>query len=102
MEAHTAYCGELLRAGKAVVFGPVADAAGVWGLGVLQLDDGADPQDIVANDPVVKANGRFRLSGHPDAASRDAGDLLMDMAHRPCPNADQIGLLERAGRPALG
>jgi uncharacterized protein YciI len=45
--------------GKAVVFGPVADTAGVWGLGVLQLDDGADPQDIVANDPVVKANAGF-------------------------------------------
>jgi uncharacterized protein YciI len=59
MEAHTAYCGELLRVGKAVVFGPVADTAGVWGLGVLQLDDGADPQDIVANDPVVKANAGF-------------------------------------------
>jgi len=59
MEAHTASCGELLRVGKAVVFGPVADTAGVWGLGVLQLDDGADPQDIVANDPVVKANAGF-------------------------------------------
>lgn len=59
MQAHTAYCGELLRAGKAVVFGPVADTAGVWGLGVLQLDDDTDPQDVIANDPVVKADAGF-------------------------------------------
>jgi uncharacterized protein len=42
-----------------VVFGPVADTAGVWGLGVLQLDDDADPQGIIANDPVVKADAGF-------------------------------------------
>jgi hypothetical protein len=35
MQAHVAYCGELLRARKALVFGPVADPAGAWGLGVL-------------------------------------------------------------------
>jgi len=59
MQAHVAYCGELLRAGKALVFGPVADPAGIWGLGVLQLPDDADPQDIIANDPVVKADAGF-------------------------------------------
>jgi hypothetical protein len=59
MRAHTDYCGELLRSGRAVVFGPVADPAGIWGLGVLQLADDADPHDIVANDPVVKADAGF-------------------------------------------
>ena len=59
MQAHVAYCGELLQAGKALIFGPVADPGGVWGLGVLQLSDDADPQEIVANDPVTKANAGF-------------------------------------------
>ncbi|HYZ48754.1 MAG TPA: YciI family protein [Sphingomonas sp.] len=59
MQAHVAYCRELLRAGKALVFGPVADPAGVWGLGVLRLADDADPQDIIANDPVTKADAGF-------------------------------------------
>lgn len=65
MRAHTAYCGELLRAGRALLFGPVADPAGVWGLGVLQLDDDADPQAIVANDPVMKANIGFSYQVMP-------------------------------------
>jgi uncharacterized protein YciI len=73
MQAHTAYCGELLRTGKAVVFGPVADPAGIWGLGVLQLADDADPQDIVANDPVVKADAGFIYQVIPmlQAATRE-------------------------------
>jgi uncharacterized protein YciI len=65
MQAHTAYCGELLRAGKAIVFGPVADPAGVWGLGVLRLPDDADPQAIVANDPVMKADAGFTYQVMP-------------------------------------
>lgn len=65
MQAHTAYCAELLRAGKALVFGPVADPAGVWGLGVLQLSDDADPQEIVANDPTIKANAGFTYQVMP-------------------------------------
>jgi uncharacterized protein len=59
MQAHVAYCRELLDQGNAVVFGPVADPQGVWGLGVLQLPDDVDPQTIVANDPVLKADAGF-------------------------------------------
>ncbi|PAY04836.1 hypothetical protein CK489_29910 [Bradyrhizobium sp. UFLA03-84] len=73
MQAHVAYCGELLQAGKALIFGPVADPAGVWGLGVLQLSDDADPQEIVANDPVTKANAGFTYQVMPmlRAATRE-------------------------------
>ena len=57
---------ELLRhRGRALVFGPVADPAGVWGLGVLQLADDADPQEVVANDPVMKANAGFSYQVMP-------------------------------------
>ncbi|MDI4234441.1 YciI family protein [Bradyrhizobium sp. Arg237L] len=65
MQAHTAYCGELLRAGNAIVFGPVADPAGVWGVGVLQLPDDAEPQTILANDPVMKADAGFTYQVMP-------------------------------------
>ncbi|MBR0752517.1 hypothetical protein JQ604_09995 [Bradyrhizobium jicamae] len=65
MQAHVAYCGALLRDGKALVFGPVADPAGVWGLGVLQLPDDADPQVIIADDPVTKANAGFSYQVMP-------------------------------------
>jgi hypothetical protein len=43
----------------------VADPAGAWGLGVLQLADDADPQDIIANDPVVKAAAGFTYQVMP-------------------------------------
>jgi uncharacterized protein YciI len=59
MQAHAAYCRQLLDSGKAVVFGPVADPDGVWGLGVLQLPDDADPQAVIAEDPAMKANAGF-------------------------------------------
>ena len=73
MQAHVAYCGKLLQAGKAIVFGPVADPLGVWGLGVLQLPDDADPQAIVADDPVMKANVGFTYQVMPmlQAATRE-------------------------------
>jgi uncharacterized protein YciI len=74
MQAHVAYCGELLRAGKAVLFGPVADPSGVWGLGVLQLAADDDPQQIVADDPVTKANAGFTCQVMPmlQAATRES------------------------------
>ncbi|WP_407152238.1 YciI family protein [Bradyrhizobium sp. ORS 86] len=73
MQAHVAYCGELLRAGKALIFGPVGDPAGVWGLGVLQLPDDADPLEIIANDPATKANAGFTYQVMPmlRAATRE-------------------------------
>jgi len=73
MQAHVAYCEKLLEAGKAVVFGPVADPQGVWGLGVLELPDDADPQAIVAEDPVMKANAGFAYQVMPmlQAATRE-------------------------------
>ncbi|MCA1453309.1 hypothetical protein I6F35_08775 [Bradyrhizobium sp. BRP22] len=65
MQAHTACCEELLRVDKAIVFGPVADPAGVWGLGVLRLPDDTDPQSIIANDPVMKADAGFTYQVMP-------------------------------------
>ena len=90
MQAHVAYCGELLRAGKALVFGPVADPAGSWGLGVLQLPDDADPQDIIGQRS--RREGRCRLHLPGDAAgshnSRGQGQAWQaacpDCQHSPC------------------
>ena len=73
MRAHAAYCGKLLEAGKAIVFGPVADPKGFWGLGVLQLPDDADPQTIIADDPAIRANAGFDYQVMPmlRAATRE-------------------------------
>ncbi len=55
MQEHAAYWTALAEQGRAVVFGPVADPEGVWGLVVVAAEDEAEVQAITANDPVRRA-----------------------------------------------
>lgn len=55
MRAHVGYWTELLNAGTAIVFGPVADPKGVWGLGVVRVRDEDQLREVTANDPAIKA-----------------------------------------------
>jgi uncharacterized protein len=55
MSEHTAYWQQLLHDGRVVVYGPVADPEGVWGLGVLRAADRAEALAIGENDPSVTA-----------------------------------------------
>jgi uncharacterized protein YndB with AHSA1/START domain/uncharacterized protein YciI len=59
MQAHVAYWTALLHEGKAVVFGPVADPKGAWGLGVLRGKDRAEVEASLSRDPVILANLGF-------------------------------------------
>ena len=53
MTQHMAYWQDLLAAGRVVVYGPVADPEGVWGLGVLRAADRAEALEIGEADPSV-------------------------------------------------
>ena len=55
MSAHVAYWTDLAERGTAIVFGPVADAKGTWGVGILEVEDEAEIQSLTSNDPVMKA-----------------------------------------------
>jgi uncharacterized protein YciI len=55
MAGHMEYWQQLLRDGKVVVYGPVADPEGMWGLGVLRAADRAEVLAIGARDPSVAA-----------------------------------------------
>ncbi|MCG7596534.1 YciI family protein [Mycobacterium sp. C3-094] len=55
MAGHTEYWKELLAAGRVVVYGPVADPEGVWGLGVLRAADRAEALALGEADPSVIA-----------------------------------------------
>jgi uncharacterized protein len=59
MQKHNSYLQDLLAKKKAIVFGPVADPAGLWGAGVLQLDDGEDAQALMDADPIIQQNIGF-------------------------------------------
>ena len=65
MEEHGRYWQQKLGEGIAIAFGPVADPAGGWGLGLVEARDDAELQTIQAGDPAIKANLGFRYESLP-------------------------------------
>ncbi len=55
MRDHVAYWSSMAEKGTAIVFGPVADPDGDWGLGILEVEAEQDVQLITSNDPVIRS-----------------------------------------------
>jgi uncharacterized protein YciI len=55
MQEHVVYWKGLADKGVAVVFGPVLDPNGVWGVAVVETTDEAEARALVPNDPTFKA-----------------------------------------------
>ena len=53
MGRHAAYWQRLIDSGQMVVFGPVLDDTGSWGLGVVEAEDEDELRTLVAGDPAV-------------------------------------------------
>jgi uncharacterized protein len=53
MASHAAYWQPLIDSGRMVIFGPVLDSSGSWGLGVVEADDEEEFRAFAAGDPVV-------------------------------------------------
>jgi uncharacterized protein len=53
MGRHAGHWQPLIDSGQMVVFGPVVDSTGSWGLGVVEADDEDELRRFAANDPVV-------------------------------------------------
>jgi uncharacterized protein len=53
MGRHVAYWQDLLSKRTAVVFGPVLDPTGTWGLAVVAAETEADVRRLGDNDPAV-------------------------------------------------
>ncbi len=51
MSRHVAYWSDKAAQGIAVVFGPVMDPAGVYGIGVYAVEDEAEMRDLLDHDP---------------------------------------------------
>jgi uncharacterized protein YciI len=64
MQRHVAYCSEKAAQGIAIVFGPVMDPQGVFGMGVYQVQDEAEMNAILEHDP---ANGLLQFEVLPMA-----------------------------------
>jgi uncharacterized protein YciI len=53
MGRHAAYWKPLVESGAMVVFGPVLDGSGSWGLGVVEAEDEEAIRAFAAQDPAV-------------------------------------------------
>ena len=53
MGRHTAHWQSYIDSGLMVVFGPVLDDTGSWGLGVVEAEDEDEVRAFAARDPVV-------------------------------------------------
>jgi uncharacterized protein YciI len=53
MSRHAAYWQPFIDSGRMVVFGPVLDDSGSWGLGVIEAEDEEELRAFAAGDPVV-------------------------------------------------
>ncbi len=62
MDRHVAYWSEKATQGIAIVFGPVMDPKGVYGMGVYQVQDEAEMHELLKHDP---ANGLLQYEIFP-------------------------------------
>jgi uncharacterized protein YciI len=53
MGRHAAYWQRFIDSGQMVVFGPVLDTTGSWGLGVVEAEDEDEMRAFAAEDPAV-------------------------------------------------
>ncbi|GAC1351472.1 MAG: hypothetical protein NVSMB1_04840 [Polyangiales bacterium] len=65
MIAHVGYWRNLLNQGVAIVFGPVADPKGGWGVGIVEVDGKEALTPIEANDPAILAGLGMRYEVLP-------------------------------------
>jgi uncharacterized protein len=68
MGEHASYWQELLAGGDVVVYGPVDDPAGTWGLAVFEAHDEVAAHAIAEDDPAVRS-GMCTFALHPMAVA---------------------------------
>jgi uncharacterized protein YciI len=62
MGRHAAHWQPLVESGQMVVFGPILDDTGSWGLAVVETDDEDELREFAANDPViVTGTGEYEI-----------------------------------------
>lgn len=70
MQRHVAYWSERMAAGVAIAFGPVADPAGGWGLGLVEVADAAALAELQAGDPALALGMRYEALAMPRLVHR--------------------------------
>src|SRR5215831_16447120 len=65
MQEHAAYWKNLAEKGVALVFGPVGDPKGVYGICVTQVENEEQITSITAIDPVIQSGLNFMFETYP-------------------------------------
>jgi hypothetical protein len=73
MDQHVVYWSEKAACGIAIVFGPVMDPKGVYGIGVYQVEDEAEMSALLEHDP-AKGLLRYEVLPMPRAVVGIFGD----------------------------
>jgi uncharacterized protein YciI len=71
MSQHVAYYAKLHQQGRVIVYGPVRDSTGSWGLGVIEAEELDDVKAIAERDPAASSG----------TCSYDLGVLVQAMLH---------------------
>jgi uncharacterized protein len=56
MQEHSLYLKDLQEQGIALIYGPVFDLKGAWGLAVIESESEEKARMFMDNDPTIKAN----------------------------------------------
>lgn len=71
MQEHANYWKHLTDGGTAIVFGPVLDPKGIWGVAIVEVADEQYARILGTNDPAVKGAGlTFEVYSMPGAIVR--------------------------------
>jgi uncharacterized protein len=63
MQSHAIYLKKLQDQGVVLVYGPVQDANGAWGLAILECETEEQARGYMDNDPTVKAHlNRYEIA----------------------------------------
>ncbi len=65
MGQHFSYWARLAEEGRSILYGPVADPAGGWGIAIIAVGDAADATEITAKDPAIKSGLGFHYTTLP-------------------------------------
>ncbi len=65
MQEHGVYWRGLMEQGQVIAFGLVADPAGAFGIGIVEVESEADVQRLTSNDPTIRSGQGFRFTFHP-------------------------------------
>ena len=64
MQQHAAYWQEAMARGHVVAFGPVADPAGAFGMGIVDFPGEAEVRAFTDGDPTVRSGRGFSFQVH--------------------------------------